>query len=106
MRFFFRARERRAKPVAAPLNAAHPTFVVELRDTAQRTAEDIVARARAARELGASADSYRAAAAELDRQADRAETLLLGEAVQAFRAAAARNRLIADALDMIEGEDS
>lgn len=74
-----------------------------LREEAWRTAGPIVARARAARRLGATADAYRISAEGLECQADRAEALLFGQAVETFRAAAAENRLVADALEVLEG---
>jgi len=80
---------------------AHAT-VARLRETAQRTADQVVARAHAARCL-ATAEAYRVGALELDHQAIRAENLLFGQAVETFRAAAAENRLMADALETIEG---
>ena len=95
-----------AEPFAVKPEAAQTATVVDLlRDSARQTADRAIARAHAARELGATAQDYRAAAAELEHQAARAETLLFGQAVQVFRAAAAENHLIADALDVIEGED-
>ena len=100
------ALKRNAEPAAVKPEAAQTATAVDrLRDSAHQTAGRAVARARAARELGAPAEGYRAAASELERQAARAETLLFDRAVQVFRAAAAENRLIADALDAIEGED-
>ena len=77
--------------------------VARLRDDARRTADRLVARARAARRHGATSDAYRTSAEGLDRQADRAEALLFGRAVETFRAAAAENRLVADALEVLEG---
>ncbi len=74
-----------------------------LREDAVRTASRIVARARAARRLGATADAYRTSAEGLDCQADRAEALLYARAVETFRAAAVENRLVADAMDVLEG---
>ena len=101
----FADRGRDAEPMTIPPRAAHPAAaVVRLRAEARCTADRIVARALAARQLGATADAYRAAALELDRQADRAETLLFGQVVETFRAAAVENRLMADALDAVEGE--
>ncbi len=73
-----------------------------LRENAQGAADRIVARARAAYQLGATADAYRTSALELEYQATRAERLLFGQAVKLFRIAAAESRLIADALDTIE----
>ena len=100
------ALKRDAEPVAAKPEATQAASAVDhLRDSAQRTADRITARARAARELGTTAQDYRAAAAELEHQAARAETLLYGRVVQVFRAAAAENGLIADALDALVGED-
>ena len=46
---------------------------------------------------------HRAGALELERQAERAEKLLFGRAVEACRAAVAENRLVADALDAMDG---
>ena len=77
--------------------------VVQLREDARHTTAHIVARARAARRHGATADAYRISAEGLDSQADRAETLLFGRAVETFRAAATENRLIADALEVLDG---
>lgn len=76
--------------------------VARLCDTVQRTTGHIIARAHAARQLGATAKTYRSSALELDCQADRAERLLFSQAVATFREAAADNLLIADALDVIE----
>jgi len=88
-----------------PTNVGPHATVARLRETAQLTAEHIVARAHAARCLGATAKAYRAGALELDRQAIQAEGLLFGQAIETFRAAAAENRLMADALEAIEGWD-
>ncbi len=77
--------------------------VAHLSEDVRHTADHIVARARAARRHGATADAYRVSAAGLDEQADRAEALLFARAVETFRAAAAENRLIADALEVLEG---
>lgn len=77
--------------------------VARLRDDARRTADRLVARARAARRHGATSDAYRASAEGLDRQADRAEALMFDRAVETFRAAAEENRLVADALEVLEG---
>lgn len=83
--------------------AAHLFAVVaRLGETVERSAHVIVAAAYAARQLGATADVYRTIVSELDRQADSAEGLLFGQAVETLRAAAAESRLIADALDVIE----
>jgi len=87
---------------AIPDTAHRFTVVARLRREAQHTADRIVALAHAARQVGATAESYRRSALELDSQADRAEQLLFGQAVETFRAAASENRLIADALDVIE----
>ena len=46
---------------------------------------------------------YPMSAEGLDSQADRAATLLFGRAVETFRAATAGNRLIADALEVLQG---
>ncbi len=73
--------------------------VASLCEAAQRTAKRVVSRAHAACQLGATAEACRAAALELECQADHAEELLFGQAVQTFRAAAAENRLMADALE-------
>ena len=89
--------------------SGHPTriasfaAVVQLREDIRHTAAHIVTRARAARRQGGTAAAYRASAEGLDSQADRAETLLFGRAVETFRAAATENRLIADALEVLEG---
>jgi len=91
-----------ATGVVSTSAGAHAT-VARLRATAQRTADQVVARAHAARCLGATAEAYRVGALELDRQAIRAENLLFGQAVETFRAAAAENRFMADALETIEG---
>ena len=77
--------------------------ITRLREDARRTADRLVARARAARRHGATADAYRTSAEGLDRQADRAEAQLFDRAVETFRAAAAENRLVADALEVLEG---
>ncbi len=76
--------------------------VARLREDAQHVAARIVARARAAHQFGATAEAYRDSATELAREAARAERLLFGQTVKTFRAAAAENRLVADALDVIE----
>ncbi len=77
--------------------------VAQLSENAWHTAAHVVARARAARRQGATADAYRTSAEGLDCQADRAEALLFGRAVKTFRTAAAENRLTADALEVLEG---
>ena len=77
--------------------------IAHLREDVQRVAEHVVARAHAARQLGATAHTYRAYALNLEWQAGRAAGLLFGQAVETSRAVAAEHRLIADALDMIEG---
>lgn len=77
--------------------------IVRLREDARSTAAHVTTRARAARRLGATADAYRINAEGLDAQADRAQRLLFGQAVASFRAAAAENHLIADALEALEG---
>jgi len=94
---------RAAATGIVPTSVGAYATVARLRETAQRTADHVVARAHAARCLCATAGAYRVAALELDRQADRAENLLFGQAVETFRAAAAENRLMADALEIIEG---
>ena len=78
--------------------------VAQLREDVGRTAAHVVARARAARRHGATAEAYRLSAEGLDAQADRAAALLFGRAVGTFRTAAAENRLTADALDALEGQ--
>ena len=84
--------------------SAHPlTTVARLREEAQIAAEHVVARACAARALGATAQMHRAGALELERQAERAERLLFGQVVKAYRVAAVENRLVADALDAMDG---
>ncbi len=77
--------------------------VARLCEDAQRAAERIVADARHAWQLGAKAETFRRRASELDRQAHRAEELSRNWAVQASRAAAAEKRLMAEALEIIEG---
>ena len=88
----------------------HPTpstlrfaVVAQLSEDVKHTAAHVVARARAARRHGATADAYRLSAEGLDQQADRAEALLFSRAVDTFRTAAAENRLTADALEVLEG---
>ena len=88
---------------SSPAHAVRSAVVAHLREDARRMAGHIVTRARAARRHGVTADAYRTSAEGLDRQADRAEALLLDRAVETFRAAAAENRLIADALEAMEG---
>lgn len=88
---------------ARPNTASRFAVVTRLSEDAQCTADCIVSRARAARRLGATAEAYRLSALELDHQADRAEKLLFGQAVETFRRAAATCRLMADALEAIEG---
>ena len=78
------------------------TTVAHLREAAQCSADRVVAAAHAACRLGTTAEAYRISALELDHQANRAEGLLFSQAVKTFRAAAAENRLVADALDVIE----
>ena len=78
--------------------------VVCLREEVQRVADHVVARAHAARQLGGTAQTYRAYALSLDWQADHAEGLLFSQAVSTSRAIAAEHRLIADALEVIEGK--
>ena len=94
-------------PPAGATDTAHATpacvAVARLGEEARRAAGRIVARARAARLTGATVEAYRASALELDHQATRAERLLFSQAVETFRAVAAENRLIADALEFIEG---
>jgi len=94
---------QQAEPMNAPPNTA-PRFaaVALLREQAQRVAGQVVIRAHAARELGATAEAYRSCAQELERQANRAKELLFGQAVETLNAAAAENRLTADALEAIE----
>lgn len=84
-------------------NTVRFAVVAHLDEGVRHTANHIVARARAARRHGATADAYRTSAEGFDEQADRAEALLFARAVETFRAAAAENRLIADALDVLEG---
>lgn len=85
-------------------DTTHPAATVaRLREGARRAADRVVARARAARECGATAASYRTGASELERQADRAAGLVFGQAVETLRAAADESRLVANALDAIEG---
>ncbi len=84
-------------------NAVRFAVVAQLSEHVWRTADHIVARARAARRHGATADAYRVSAEGLDCQAHRAGTPLFGWAVETFRAAAAENRLVADALEVLEG---
>jgi hypothetical protein len=86
-----------------PAYAVRFAAIARLREDVRRTADRLVARARAARRQGATADAYRISAEGLDRQANRAEELLFDRAVEVFRAAAAENRLIADALEVLEG---
>lgn len=86
-----------------PTRVARFAAVAQLREDAWHTAIHIVARAHAARRHGVTADAYRISAEGLDSQADRAEMLLFGRAVETFRAAATENRLIAEALEVLEG---
>ena len=86
-----------------PSSTVRFAAVAWLREDAWRTASRLVARARAARRHGITASAYRSSAEGLDCQADRAEALLFGRAVDTFRAAAAENRLVADALEALEG---
>lgn len=86
-------------------NTRHLPTVASLRQEAQCVTDRIVARARAAHQFGATAEAYRSSAMKLERQAARAEKLLFGQAVKTFHEAVAENRLIADALDIFEGED-
>lgn len=87
-------------------NAGRLSVVVAaLREETQRTADYIVKRARAARQLGATAETYRISALGLECRADGAKTLLLEEAVSTFRSAAVENRLIAEALETLESRN-
>lgn len=79
--------------------------VAFLHQETKLVADRIVARARAARRSNATAQAYRRSAAELDRQAERAAGLLFGKACESFRAAAAKNWLIADALDALQSRE-
>lgn len=90
-------------PSGYPARIVSFAAVAHLREDARHTATHTVARARAARRHGATADAYRVSAEGLDSQADRAATLLFGRAVETFRAAAAENWLVADALEALEG---
>ncbi len=83
---------------AVPNTTRRFEAVTALRDETRRVAGHVVACALAARRLGATAESYRLSAAELERQAERAEKLLFARAAETFRAAAAEHRLIAEAL--------
>ncbi len=83
--------------------ASRSAEVARLCEDVERTADHVVARARAARRLGITADAHRFNAEGLDRQAGRAEVLLFRQAVETFRAAAAESRLVADALEVLEG---
>jgi len=85
-------------------DTTHPaTAAAHLCEEARRAADRVAARARAAHGFGATAEAYRAGASELERQADRAAGLVFGQAAETFRAAAAESRLVATALDAIEG---
>jgi hypothetical protein len=84
-------------------NTLRFAVVAHLSEDVRHVAGHVVARARAARRHGATADAYRISAEGLDEQAGRAEALLFNRAVETFRAAAAENRLIADALEVLEG---
>lgn len=88
---------------STPAHAIRFAAVARLGEDARRTATHVVARARAARRHGATADAYRSSAEGLDVQAERAAGLLFSQAVKTFRAAAEENRLTADALDVLEG---
>jgi hypothetical protein len=87
-----------------PHAASRIAEVTRLREELKRTADYIIARAHGARRLGMTADAHRLNAAGLERQVGRAEILLFHQAVETFRAAAAENRLVADALDVLEGQ--
>jgi len=80
--------------------------VMHLDEEAQRTADYVVMRARAARRLGGTAKAYRISALALERHANSAEERRFGRAVETFRAAAAENWLIADALEVLESGES
>lgn len=80
--------------------------VAQLDEEAQRTAGYVVMRARAARRLGATAKAYCTSALALERHANGAEERRFGRAVETFRAAAAENWLIADALEVLESGES
>ena len=61
--------------------------VARLCDAVQNATGPIIARAHAARRLGATARRCRSGALELERQASRAEKLLFSQVVATFRAA-------------------
>ncbi len=85
------------------LHTAHQFAVIaRLCEETRRMADQIVARARAARKLGATARAYRRRALELNRQLGRAEGLLFGQVVETLCAAVAESGLIADAPETIE----
>ncbi len=86
-----------------PNTASWFAEVARLRADVERMADYVVARARAAHRLGITAEAHRINADGLDRQAGRAEILLFCQAVETFRAAAADSRLVADALEVLEG---
>lgn len=95
-----------AGPAAAVVGAGRLSPTADrLREKTRSAAEGVVAKARSAHRLGRTAESHRASGLDLDRQADRAERLLFGQAVETFRTTAAEHRLIADALDAIETGD-
>ncbi len=75
--------------------------VAGLGENTQRIADRVVARARAAHRFGGTAEAYRVSTQELNRQADNAERLLFGQATETFRAAAAENRLVAEAIEIL-----
>jgi len=91
-----------AHPNPARLSAT----VARLCEDAQRTAERIVADARDARQLSVRAEAYHRRASELERQAHHAEEMSRGWVVTASRAAAIEKRLVAEALEIIEGQSS
>ena len=91
-----------AHPSPARLSAT----VARLCEDAQRTAERIVADARDARQLSVRAEAYHRRASELERQAHHAEEMSRGWVVAASRAAAIEKRLVAEALEIIEGQSS
>lgn len=91
-----------AHPNPARLSAT----VARLCEDAQRIAERIVADARDARQLSVRAEAYHRRASELERQAHHAEEMSRGWVVAASRAAAIEKRLVAEALEIIEGQSS
>ena len=98
-------RPRRGAGASVPPDAPArlSVAVARLDEGAAEIAARVVARARAARRIGATAAGYRVHARTLERAAARAGGLLFGRAAETARASAAESRFVADALDAMAG---